>query len=297
MLKRLCRMTVMTIATAFLSACSNTAYFIANVPSFFGAYQRHADKAYGRELRQQLDIYQPKHVRAAPVVIFWYGGSWLRGEKSQYRFVAAALAQKGFVAVIPDYRLYPEVKFPQFLDDGAQAVAWTQKNIARFGGDPQKVFLMGHSAGAHMATWLAFNEKLLLQYGTNLATIRGVVGLSGPYTLTPNSDVLRKIFAAPYTPRDWQPIAQLSTQAPAVFLIHGTKDNVVSLEQARRLQIALQQRRLNVTLKTLRGRSHADTVAAFAWATRYRAPVLADVTDFISRLSSDPPHAPGDPSR
>src|SRR3569833_1942822 len=193
-----------------LSACSAITFGIANAPAAFGPFERKADIAYGSDARQKLDVYVPKPAResreaegvrsraaARPVVIFWYGGSWQSGSKSDYRFVGAALADRGYITVLPDYRLYPEVKFPGFLDDAAHAVAWVQQHAQEFGGDPHRIVLMGHSAGAHSAAYLALNHEFLAKRGANPDWLAGLVGLSGPYVLEPNTRTLNRIIAPP----------------------------------------------------------------------------------------------------
>jgi len=151
-----------------LPGCTKFDVLNATVPPL--GYCRTSGLAYGESPRQKLDVYEPsqKLDRAAPVVVFFYGGSWQFGERRNYRFVGQALADHGIVAVLPDYRLYPEVTFPGFVEDGAKAVRWTHDNIARFGGDPSRVFLMGHSAGAHIATLLALDEHYLKDVGLML---------------------------------------------------------------------------------------------------------------------------------
>jgi acetyl esterase/lipase len=139
-----------------LTACTRLALAVVNGPARLSGVTRTADLAYGDQRRQKLDVYQPRRATATPrpVVVFWYGGSWTAGEKESYRFVGAALAQMGYVAVLPDYRLYPNVKFPSFIDDGARAVAWAQKHAADYHADGRRIVLMGHSAGAHLAALL-----------------------------------------------------------------------------------------------------------------------------------------------
>src|SRR5262245_1487022 len=143
--KLIARAGILTLA-ASSAACTSISFLIANVPASFGPYQRTTDIAYGSDKRPKLDVYVPEAPSAAqvaqsatrplrPVVVFWYGGSWQDGSKSEYRFVGAALAERGFIAVLPDYRLYPKVKFPAFVDDAAKAVAWVQQHAEEFGGD------------------------------------------------------------------------------------------------------------------------------------------------------------------
>ena len=124
---------------AALLGCSGFNFFVANAPNAFGSFRRSSNLAYGDDARQTLDVYAPKRPERRPVVIFFYGGTWSAGKKSDYAFVGAALAERGYVTVIPDYRLYPEVKFPTFVEDGARAVAWAQQHARDFGGDPDRL--------------------------------------------------------------------------------------------------------------------------------------------------------------
>ena len=136
--------------------------------------------AYAERSRHRLDVCQPRGAVAAPVIIFFYGGAWQSGYKELYRYVAKSLARRGYVAVVPDYRIYPEVHYPDFLDDGARAVRWVKDNVHRFGGDPEKIFLMGHSAGAHIAAMLSIDstwlDKVGLVPGRDLAGLIGILG-------------------------------------------------------------------------------------------------------------------------
>lgn len=276
------------LLAAITAACTSAQFFLANAPTVFGKYERRADLRYGSLPRQRLDIYSPRDAVSRPVVVFWYGGSWTHGSKSDYRFVGAALAERGIVVVVPDYRLYPEVKFPLFLHDAAQSVAWVQQHVAEFGGDPHRIVLMGHSAGAHMAAYLAFNHQFLEDDGGRPEWIRGFIGLSGPYALVPNSDLLNRIFAAPYTQADWQPVAFVDATAPPTLLFHGVKDDVVEVGHAQKLRDALIASHGSVEAELLPKPGHADTVAAFALGARHRAPVLERSVAFIERVCASP---------
>ncbi|MEO7207631.1 MAG: alpha/beta hydrolase [Steroidobacteraceae bacterium] len=165
---------------AWMSGCANSEFFAANAPTVFSHVERRANLAYGTDARQKLDIYVPRVAVNRPAVIFWYGGSWQEGSKSDYRFVGTALAKLGFVAVLPDYRLYPQVTFPRFDEGGARAIAWVEQHVQEFGGDPERIVLMGHSAGGHTAAFLALNHAFLEAFGANSTDIVGLVGLSGP---------------------------------------------------------------------------------------------------------------------
>lgn len=268
-----------------LASCTTVALGVANAPALVGDHVRHANLPYADGPRGLLDVYAPAQAARAPVVVFWYGGSWTAGSKGAYRFVGATLAADGIVTVIPDYRLYPEVRFPTFLDDAATALRWVRDHIEEYGGDPERIWLMGHSAGAHMAAMLALDGRRLAAVGVPRASIRGLIGLSGPYALEPNSDELRHIFAAPYTALDWQPYRFADATSPPTLLLHGAADTVVVPGHADRLAEALRSAGVAVELQIYPERKHADTVAALSLPGRGRAPVREAIRDFIFRTS------------
>jgi acetyl esterase/lipase len=270
----------------FASGCTSVSFLIANSATLAGRYARSTDHSYGPESRQQLDVYSPEGAKDRPVVVFFYGGSWTQGRRGLYRFVGAALAERGIVTVVPDYRLYPQVKFPLFLDDGALAVAWVQKHAQEFGGDPQRIVLMGHSAGGHEAAFLAYDRPLLEKAGANPQWIVGLVGLSGPYALEPNSRILNTIFANPYTETDWQPVHFVTPQAPPTLLLHGTADDVVSIKHAEKLRDVLQSNHVRVETHFYPEKGHTDTVAAMSVLARGRAPVLEQSVTFIESVTA-----------
>lgn len=276
-----------------LANCGRVSFGLANVPAYFGSYSRRADIPYGTEPRQSLDVYVPTGAARRPIVVFWYGGTWQKGAKEQYRFVGAALANSGYVAVLPDYRLFPQARFPQFIDDGALAVRWAHEHAAEIGGDPRALFLMGHSAGAHLAALLALDEHYLRNVGASHNWVRGWIGLSGPYDLTTAwSPLLREAFPPPYTAKDWQPILLVSAHAPPALLIHGAHEWVPA-QQADLLTQALTGVGVPVDCHLYDGASHFDTVGAFSLPLRAEAPTLADVRFFIERTTRGaPPRAP-----
>jgi acetyl esterase/lipase len=277
-----------------LANCSRVAFGVVNVPAYLGSYERRSDIAYGSEPRQSLDVYVPASASRRPIVVFWYGGMWRKGSKEQYRFVGAALANAGYVAVLPDYRLFPPARFPAFIEDGALAVRWAHDHAVELGGDPNALFLMGHSAGAHLAASLALDERYLRKVGGSFEWVRGWIGLSGPYELD-NSfpPVLHEIFRTPYAATDWQPVALVSGRSPAALLIHGTGDTMVHPQQAVLLSQALHKAGVPVDCRIYAGSSHFDTVAALSLPLRIEAPTLADVRQFIERtLAGNAPDLP-----
>ena len=256
-----------------------------NAPAWFGAFKRHANIAYGPDPQQRLDVYVPRGSAAAPlpVIVFWHGGRWKFGDKTDYRFVGAALAGSGCVAVLANYRHYPQVKMPGFMDDAAQAALWSAAHAADFGGDPRRVFLMGHSAGAHMAALLTLDSRYFAAAGQTRPHIAGVIGLSGAYDFLPllEADV-QDMFGPPDRYADSQPINFVRADAPPMLLIHGLKDATVWPKNSRNLATASSARGVAVTLKLYPKLMHADTVAALSTPARGRAPTLSDIDAFVN---------------
>ena len=155
----------------------------------------------------------------------------------------------GIVTVIPDYRLYPQVHFPAFDADGARAVAWVERHVQEFGGDPHRIVLMGHSAGGHTAAFLAFNHAFLRKFGADPHDIVGLIGLSGTYVLVPGSHEERATFPPPYTGKDWQPIQFVDDQAPPTLLLHGENDKEVLPQEAIELRDKMVSEHLRVELQ------------------------------------------------
>ena len=278
--------------TAALLGCSGLTFFVANAPNAFGSFRRTSDLRYGDEPRQRLDVYAPRRPGQRPVVIFFYGGTWSTGKKSNYAFVGAALAERGYVTVIPDYRLYPEVRFPAFVEDGARAVAWAQQHAREFGGDPDRLVLMGHSAGAHIAALLAFDPNYLAAAGVRPHSIAGFIGLSGPYALVPDTEMLHAIFGAPYGPDDWQPVHFADRTAPPTLLLHGADDKVVYSAHTEKLRDALLAQGVDVETHLYPGRGHADTIASFAVVARGRTPALEQTSRFLDAIAAGVPPRP-----
>ncbi len=273
-------LTIMVLT--MLSACSPVSVLNGLAPSRGLTETR--DVAYAAGERHSLDIYAPAGANA-PVVVFIYGGGWKDGDKASYRFVAAALAAQGFVTVVPDYRLFPQVRFPAFVRDAAAAVAWTRANIARYGGDPDRIFLMGHSAGAQIATMLTLDRQWLRADGLDPdRVIAGMVGLAGPYDFLPlNDPELDDIFAPAGDLTVTQPITFARGDAPPLFLAAGTTDTTVLPRNTERLAAAIRRDGGRVEEKLYPGIGHRLILGAIAFPLRWIAPVLRDVTGFLDR--------------
>ena len=274
------------VATAIaLAACSPLTAI--NALARTDTYRLEDGIAYGPLPRQRLDVYTPSAsapVAGWPVVVFFYGGSWNTGERADYKFVAEALAERGVLTIVADYRLYPEVRYPDFLNDSAAALAWGLENAKRLGGDPQRVFVMGHSAGGYNAAMLALDPRWLAQTGHSAKELAAWIGLAGPYEFLPLAPgPARPVFFHPDYPPGTQPIEAVTGDSLRAFLAAPTKDGVVSPERSTRAMAEkLRAAGVPVELKMYDGINHALLAGAFARPLRGMAPVLDDVSEFIA---------------
>lgn len=266
-----------------LAACTPSGLLNGLTPSL--GHDGPTSLAYGSGSRHRLDLYQPgDHRKSAPVLVFFYGGSWLNGERADYRFAAAALAARGFVVMVPDYRLYPEVRYPEFLRDSAAAVGWAIRQAPRYGGDPRRVYLIGHSAGAYNAAMLAYDSRWLAAEGLSPSAIAGFIGLAGPYNFLPIQvpDVM-PVFQWPATSMETQPISHVTAAAPRTLLIVADADEVVDPDRnSAALAAALRRADVPVEMKRYNTLNHYTTVGALAWPLRWLAPVLDDIAAFAA---------------
>jgi acetyl esterase/lipase len=234
--------------------------------------------------RGTLDVYEPRSARGqAPVVVFIYGGSWDSGRKSQYAFVGEALASRGVLTVIPDYRLYPQARWPSFLQDNARAVRWACDHAAHYGGDPRRLFLLGHSAGAYDAVMLALDPRWLRAVGIDARRdLRGVIALAGPYDFLPlRSNELKAIFGPRAQRPATQPINYVTGRNAPLFLATDTADKFVEPGNTTRLAARLRATGGPVDVRYYRGLSHGLLLGTIAAPLRFLAPVLRDVMGFI----------------
>ena len=270
---------------ALLSACS--AVDVLNATVATDTYLRTDDVAYGPEARQRLDIYRPKEaVRNAPLVVFFYGGSWSSGERADYRFVGEALASRGIVTMVADYGLSPAFRYPVFVQDSAKAVRWAFEHARDFDADPTRIFVMGHSAGAYNAAMVALDKRWLQAEGLMPSRLAGWIGLAGPYDFLPIGDKLTQVaFNWPGTAPDSQPLSHASRASPPALLLAPVDDKVVS---PQRSTVAMAQRLqasgVRVESALFDGVGHATLVAAMAAALRGRAPVLDRVSAFVQSI-------------
>jgi acetyl esterase/lipase len=280
------RFGLFAIALLALAGCAKVDVLNALIPT--GGVTITRDVAYGEGARRKLDIYVPKNVAAnAPVIVFFYGGTWQTGAKGDYLFAAQALASTGAIVVVPDYRVYPEVTFPGFLDDGAAAIAWTFRNIAAYGGDTRSVFLAGHSAGAYIAIMLALDRDYLGKSGMPDAKLAGAIGISGPYDFLPltRPDV-KAIFEVVPDMSVTQPITYARADAPPLLLLHGGADSTVGIYNTEHLTTRMRIVGGKVETKIYDGLDHIDTIIALTPLFRDKGPLLADIAAFVAKNRS-----------
>lgn len=231
-----------------------------------------------------LDVWRPTGEASfpRPVIVFFYGGGWAHGQRAHYGFAAKALAARGFVVVVPDYRKVPQVRFPSFVEDGAAALRWVQDNVAQHGGDPGRVAVAGHSAGAHIATMLTLDRGYLERAGVKPGFIRAGVGMSGPYDFIP-FDSKRSINAMRAWPRpeETQPVHYVRKDAPPLLLMTGTEDDSVKPRNAIILTQRLTAIGAPVEFRAYAGLGHEDVVMSLSKPFRGKAPVLDDINRFL----------------
>ena len=253
-----------------------------------------ADQAYGEDPRQRLDVYRPAALASgngAPLAVFFYGGSWSSGDRADYRFVGEALASRGIVTVVADYRLSPAVRYPTFLQDCARAVRWAHDHAARLGADPRRLHTVGHSAGAYNAAMMALDPRWLGEVGLAPAALAGWAGLAGPYDFLPIG--LRDVQTAfnwPDTPPDSQPLfhataagSVTSVAARHRVLLLAARSDLLVNPQRNTVQLgeALAARGVAVNVELFERVSHTTLIGALARPLRGLAPVLDRLDAFL----------------
>lgn len=239
--------------------------------------------AFNPAARLALDVYVPPHVANAPVVVFFYGGSWISSQRQWYRWAGHALARQGLLAMIPDYRKWPQVRMAGFMQDAADAMAWAHAHAVDYGGDPQQLFLMGHAAGAHIGALLATDGRWLADVDMHPGQLDGFIGLAGPYDFLPLTDprFIDMFGHAPQAQRLSQPVNFIDGNEPPMLLLQGLADRVVKPRNAASLAGAMQRLGEPVELKLYPGIGHATLLLALSSPFRHKAPVLQDCLDFI----------------
>jgi acetyl esterase/lipase len=267
----LCGLCVSGCATALNASIPREGYHVVR------------DVAYGDHPRQRIDFYVPEGLeKPTPVIVFFYGGSWQMGSKDDYRFLGQAFASKGFITAVADYRLYPEVYFPAFVDDSARAFVHVHAKISDYGGDPNNIFVAGHSAGAFNAMMLAANPEYIARAGGKTGCIRGAIGIAGPYDFLPliDPDIIAIFSKRPAA--ETQPINFVTRAMPPVFLATGVEDDTVLPRNSERLATKLKTLGQEVTLHRYPELGHIGIILSVAYRFRDRSPLLDDIAAFIA---------------
>jgi acetyl esterase/lipase len=270
-------------ALLLTTACTQIGITAANLPTHFdGNIKKTPDIAFSATPALALDIYSPANAtQPLPVIVFFYGGRWTIGERAQYAFAGHALAQRGYVVVIPDYRKYPDVKFPAFVQDAASAVAWTHDNIAIYGGDASRLYVTGHSSGAHLGSLVATDPRYLTAHDMSRDIIRGFAGLAGPYAFIPEEPDLKDIFGPPENYPEVQAITFVDGRQPPMLLLWGAEDTAVGQFNMDNLAARIREKGGRYETKIYPGINHAWIVGALSWMGKNKAHVADDMDEFF----------------
>ena len=265
------------------AACSPLSLFNTLGPRDRGAAKVASGLRYGDDPRQTMDVYAPVGAADLPMLVFFYGGGWDSGSKDVYGWAAQALAARGFVVFVPDYRVVPQVRFPSFIEDAAAATARAGELAATYGGDAGRLGVLGHSAGAHLAMMIALDRRYMAAVDRP-DLIRAAAGLAGPYDFLPfDVAASQNAFGRAPDPTLTQPVTFARADAPPIWLGHGTDDAVVHAEDTTILNDRMQAVGGRSEARLYPGLDHADLIATFSPLFRKKAPVLDDVVGFFRR--------------
>jgi acetyl esterase/lipase len=240
----------------------------------------------------KLDLYRPVDARGETVVVFFHGARWSHGDKRRFEFLGRALAAHGVIAVLPDVRQYPDVKFPAFVEDGASALKWTRENVGKYGGSIERLFVMGQSSGAHIAALLALDEQYLKRVGGGPDWLRGMIGIAGPYDFLPiTAPDLRDMFGPPEEFEKSQPIFYAEGRNPPVLLLHSEDDREVSVRNTRNLARALRNAESPVETVIYLDQGHEGIATSLSLRQQGRTDAMSSILDFMRRTLDGKPAA------
>lgn len=269
--------------------------------------QRHGDGPiiqaaavrYGSDPAQKLEMFIPsdprltEHRKVAgglPIVVFIHGGGWHAGDPHDYRFIARALVPHGYAVVLAGYRLYPHARYPAMLEDGAAVLRWVTDNAATLGGDPSRVVLMGHSAGAYNAAMLTLDRRWLAHERLSADAIKGMIGLAGPYDFYPfDTDSSKNSFGHAANPEETQPVVYARGDAPPMLLVHGTADTTVRPRNSVELARTLTRAGAPTHAVLLNDVTHEGLIMLFAKPFSWDSRALDAVLPFLAKVTASPP--------
>ena len=272
-----------TLLTSVLGGCSSLIFAGINSLSGDSRLRTTTDVEFDPAHSLSLDVFSPQGASAAPVVVFFYGGYWRSGDRGQYRWVGEALAREGLFAMLPDYRKFPSTGLDGFMADAASAVAWARAHAAEHGGDPDRIVLMGHSAGAHLAALLATDASWLGAHQIKPKDLCGVVGLAGPYDFLPlTGRSLIEIFGTERGEQlRSQPTNFVNGDEPPMLLLHGAADTTVGQHNTANLARKLEAAGVKVSTRIYPEIKHVGMLLALSGRFAKEAPVMADSLEFI----------------
>lgn len=278
------------LMTLFLTmGCTRAVFMAANLPTYFDDIAVVRDLVYGPDSMQTLDIYASigPNDTLMEVIIFLYGGRWTYGTKDDYRFVGATFAKKGYLVIIPDYSKYPSVRFPRFVQDSAKALTWVSDHIAEFHGDPERIHVVGHSAGAHIGALLTADPHYLADEGKDRShTIHDFTGLAGPYAFTPDEPDLEDMFGPPQNYPYMQVTTFIDGTQPPMLLLYGDEDRTVKFANLQKLEQRILQQGGCVRSRIYPKVTHTDLVGALSRWNPQKIPVIDDMTKFFDSCHS-----------
>lgn len=285
------RPALLLLACGLLAACQPALFTGVNLVAPRATGQVAEGRVFSPGQDLALDLYLPEADASPPLVVFFYGGSWQQGERHWYAFVGQALARHGLAVAIPDYRKLP---FPAFMEDAAEAVAWLKARGPGLGYDPDRVVVMGHSAGAHIAALLATDPQYLARYDLSPADLAGVIGLAGPYDFLPvRSRSLRAVFGDdPARHRRSQPITHVDGDEPPFLLLHGRDDRLVEPGNSTRMAKRLRAHGVPVELHLLPDVGHAALALRLARPDSRGESILLVVAEFFEYGPAEAPQVP-----
>lgn len=212
-------------------------------------------------VKHKLNLFVPEGLQNAPVLLFIHGGGWTSGDKNLYAYLGHTFAREGFATVVINYRLSPTVQHPAHIEDVARAFAWTHKNIAQYGGDPEKIFVAGHSAGGHLTALLALDAKYLKAHNLTLSAIKGAIPISGVYDVTSSFSLYRTVFGAdPQQRQDASPLTHVAPNRPPFFVIYAEFDLPGLETQARQFASLLKQNGSEAELLEVSATDHVTII-------------------------------------
>lgn len=281
------RVLVAAIVSLLLAGCMKLGVAAANLPAYFSSATAYSDIVFSTTPGLKLDVYVPKKETTSPrdVLVFFYGGRWSFGTKEEYKFVADTFADKDYVVVIPDYRKYPAVKFPTFIEDGAAAIAWVHDNISKYGGNPARIHVAGHSAGAHTAALLVADARYMKTFNKDAhKVIKSMAGLAGPYDFIPDEPDLMDMFGPPENYPNMRVPTFIDGKEAPMMLMHGQKDDTVLIGNLERLETKIKKEKGRYEVKLYPTLDHLTIIASLSWLGPRKVDVASDMDAFFKSV-------------